>query len=66
MEEKQAIMMTEDALFDSVSVLIEESRNHITKAVNTTMVYTYYGIGRYIVEYEQGGKTRADYGKGVL
>ena len=30
------------------------------------MVYTYYGVGQYIVEYEQGGKERAEYGKGVL
>ena len=30
------------------------------------MVYTYYGVGQYIVEYEQEGKQRAEYGKGVL
>lgn len=30
------------------------------------MVYTYYGVGRYIVEYKQSGNFRASYGKGVL
>ena len=33
---------TEDALFKQVSALIEESRKHVAKAVNTAMVYTYY------------------------
>ncbi|MBP5412321.1 MAG: DUF1016 family protein [Bacteroidales bacterium] len=57
---------TEDALFKQVSALIEESRKHVAKAVNTAMVYTYYSIGQYIVDYEQGGNYRAEYGKGVL
>jgi hypothetical protein len=35
-------------------------------AVNLTMVYTYYEVGRYIVEDEQQGEQRAEYGKAVL
>ena len=49
-----------------ISRLIDESRKQVAKAVNTAMVYTYYGVGQYIVEFEQGGKARAAYGKGVL
>lgn len=56
----------EDELFERVSALVEESRRRVAKAVNTAMVYTYFGIGRYIVEYEQSGSYRAAYGKGVL
>ncbi len=56
----------EDKLFEHISSLIEESRRHIAKAVNTAMVYTYYGVGQYIVEFEQNGDYRAAYGKGVL
>lgn len=56
----------EDQLFDSVSTLIEESRRHVAHAVNVAMVYTYYGVGQYIIDYEQGGSYRAAYGKGVL
>ena len=47
-------------------MLIEQSRLHIAKSVNTAMVYTYYGVGRYIVEFEQEGKNRAEYGKALL
>lgn len=57
---------TEDNLFNVVSQLIDESRKQVVKAVNSAMVYTYYAVGRYIVEYEQCGKTRAAYGKSVL
>lgn len=57
---------TEDGLFDVVSQLIDESRKQVVKAVNSAMVYTYYCVGQYIVEYEQGGNVRAAYGKGVL
>jgi len=53
-------------LFARVSDLIEEARNKVKTAVNTAMVYTYYEIGRYIVEYEQDGQERATYGKEVL
>lgn len=56
----------EDDLFSNVSRLIDESRKQVVKALNTAMVYTYYGIGKYIVEFEQGGNKRAEYGKGVL
>lgn len=35
-------------------------------SVNTTEVYTKYYIGKYIVEYEQSGNVRAEYGKRVL
>lgn len=53
-------------LFQKVAALIEESRKRVATAVNTAMVYTYYEVGRYIVEDEQRGNTRAEYGKSVL
>ncbi len=56
----------EDILFNHVSKLIDEARKHIRTTIDTTMVYTYYGIGKYIVEDEQQGQERAKYGKTVL
>lgn len=66
LEDKHIIVNSEEQLFDAISRLIDESRKQVAKAVNTAMVYTYYGVGQYIVEFEQGGKARAAYGKGVL
>ncbi len=65
-ESKHIIVKNEGQLFDAISRLIDESRRQVAKAVNTAMVYTYYGVGQYIVEFEQGGKVRAAYGKEVL
>ena len=55
-----------DALFYKVTALIDNARRHVKTAINLSMVYTYYGIGQYIVEDEQQGKYRAAYGKHVL
>lgn len=49
-----------------VSELLENARKNVKTAVNLSMVYTYYDIGRMIVEEEQRGNNRADYGKYVL
>lgn len=46
--------------------LLEQAKKNVKTAVNISMVYTYYEIGRRIVEEEQNGKDRADYGKYLL
>lgn len=53
-------------LFNKVSGLIEQARTYVKTSVNTAEVYTKYYIGKYIVEYEQKGNVRAQYGKQVL
>lgn len=60
------IQKREDALFEHISKLIDEAHNHVRTTINTVMVYTYYGVGRYIVEDEQHGEKRAAYGKSIL
>lgn len=55
-----------NTLYERISTLIEQSRRTVKTAVNTTMVYTYYNVGQYIVEEEQQGEQRAAYGKSVL
>jgi hypothetical protein len=52
--------------YKSVASLLHEARNHVLKTVNLlTMVRTYYEVGRKIVEEEQQGKERADYGQAL-
>ena len=60
------IKKQEDALFEHISKLIDEAHNHIKTTVNTVMAYTYYGVGKYIIEDEQQGEKRASYGKAIL
>lgn len=46
--------------------LLEQARKNTKTAVNISMVYTYYEIGHLIIDEEQSGKERADYGKYIL
>ena len=54
------------SLFARVVALIEEARQKVATVANIAQVYTNYEIGRQIVEEEQGGKRRAEYGKKVV
>ncbi len=54
------------SLIASIGTLINEARKRIATSVNTEMVQTYWHVGRYIVEYQQGGKERAGYGDELL
>ena len=53
-------------LSKKISDLLNEARKRVLQTVNHTMVLTYFEIGRMIVEEEQNGKERADYGKQLL
>ena len=53
-------------LYSQLEQLIRRSRQSIVQAVNLTMVSTYFEIGGMIVEYEQEGKERAEYGSSLL
>src|SRR6266481_1372536 len=55
-----------DAMLDRVVRLIDESRRTSARTVNAVMTATYWLIGRHIVEFEQQGKTRAEYGEELL
>ena len=55
-----------DSLESKIIQLLETARNQVVTNINTTMVYTYFEIGKYIVEYEQNGNDRAQYGKSIL
>lgn len=52
--------------YSQIVKLLQSARNKVVSTINQTMVLTYFEIGRKIVEEEQGGKKRADYGKKVI
>ena len=53
-------------LLQSIRELVQEARQQIVRSVNSVMVHTYWHIGRLIVEDEQQGEARAEYGKQQL
>lgn len=54
------------SFYSQIVDLLQSARSHVVRTVNQTMVLTYFEIGRMIVEEEQAGKERADYGEGLL
>lgn len=59
-------MQINNDLFLTVKEIIMESRSRAYRMVNAVLIETYWQIGRIIVEDEQDGKERADYGKLLL
>ncbi len=55
-----------DDIYSEIRDVLLESRTRAYSAVNFAMVQAYWQIGRIIVEHEQNGNTRAEYGKAVL
>ena len=54
------------SLIDSVGRLLSESKKRVASQINTALVSTYWNIGKYIVEFEQGGAVKAEYGSELL
>jgi len=52
--------------YSQIVELLQSARAKVVRSVNQTMVVTYFEIGKMIVEEEQDGKERADYGKEIL
>ena len=48
--------LTTNNIYKTISELLIKARASVQKIVNTTMTYTYFEIGKLIVEEEQNGK----------
>ncbi|HQK97200.1 MAG TPA: DUF1016 N-terminal domain-containing protein [Bacteroidia bacterium] len=55
-----------NAITKKISILVNDARQHIVKSINQTMAHSYFDIGKLIVEEEQNGSEKADYGKFLL
>ena len=53
-------------LLDQISDTYTQGRTRAIQAVNTHITATYWQVGRHIVEFEQGGKHKAEYGKALI
>jgi predicted nuclease of restriction endonuclease-like (RecB) superfamily len=55
-----------EVVLADVARLLESARCAAARSVNAVMTATYWEIGRRVIEYEQGGRTRAGYGETLL
>ena len=56
----------QDDLYIAIASVIQQARQQVKQAINQQMVQVYWHIGRLIVEQEQQGLERAEYGKQQL
>lgn len=55
-------LSTEQQFFTDIAGILQAGRSQARQAVNTAMVQTYWLLGQRIVEQEQQGENRAEYG----
>lgn len=57
---------TIDNLYKKIEALVTKARTSVLSSVNIAEVCTKFMVGKYIVEEEQHGKNRAQYGQKIL
>lgn len=60
------LSVNEDGFYSRILDLLKTARKTVVQAVNKTIVETYFEIGRLIVEEEQNGKSKAEYGQNLI
>ena len=55
-----------EGLAADIVKVTREARESVFRHVNSAMVVAYWNVGRYIVEFEQHGDSKARYGTGLL
>jgi predicted nuclease of restriction endonuclease-like (RecB) superfamily len=67
-ERKMPLLPTQSyvPLLEEITQLLEASRQQAARSVNAILTATYWEIGRRIVEFEQGGESRAEYGASLM
>lgn len=53
-------------LLKRIGLVYEQGRGQAAQAVNAVLIETYWQVGQHIVEFEQSGQERAEYGKALL
>ena len=54
-----------DNILNGITEVISAGRSAAARTVNAVMTATYWEVGRRLIEYEQGGEERAQYGKAL-
>ena len=63
---RQEPSASDTRLYDKIKAILTAARENIVKTVNSTLVQTYWQIGRHIVEYEQHGQAKSTYGSDMI
>jgi hypothetical protein len=66
MENREITTRNYNNLIDRIAEILKVARTKVVREINKTQVLTYWEIGREIVEFEQKGKERANYGEEII
>jgi predicted nuclease of restriction endonuclease-like (RecB) superfamily len=66
LEKKDNINEDYELLINNIVESVNIAKNKIAIDLNNTMLKTFWNIGKYIIEFEQKGNVRAEYGKDLL
>lgn len=58
--------LTNNNFYQEIKELLYSAKNRVYQTINITMTQTYFQIGKRIVEEEQNGELRAEYGKKLI
>ena len=59
-------IINQNSFYSQIKAIIQKARDTVYKQINFVMVEAYWNIGRKIVEEEQRGEQRAEYGKALI
>lgn len=66
MANKEDVIINIDSLVEDIKLIIEQGRQKGAEVLNSVICMTNWSIGQRIVEEEQHGEKRAEYGKQLL
>ena len=66
MKEEKLITNDYETLKHNLKTILSKGRKKAYTLVNSVLVETYWSVGKYIVEFEQNGDIKAEYGKELL
>lgn len=62
----QKLDVTYQQLIERIGTTYQAAKSRVISAIKTEMLQAYWKIGKHIIEFEQGGKVKAEYGKKLL
>jgi hypothetical protein len=66
MKKKEVSSSIYSNLLDRIAKILAEARTKVVREINKAQVLAYWEVGREIVEFEQKGKVRAEYGEELI
>ena len=66
MKNKEKTSRNYSNLIDRIANILVEARTKVVREINKAQVLAYYEIGREVIEFEQKGRVRAEYGEELI